>query len=224
MTNHISKQASQISYESVDICPICKASITPSFVAASLNTVETASVFNYCPHCYETFITQYKIELTSPAKQGNKPSVYTAKELLYSEPNRYSKVEFDDEIKELSPEFDVIYNQALQAECAGLDRIAGMGYRKAAEFLIKDYAIHIVPNAADEIKELPLSACIKKYIDDTRLVTLAERVAWLGNDEAHYVRKHADYNVEDMKIFIEAFLHFTSMVLAVEKAESIKKA
>ena len=35
--------------------------------------------------------------------------------------------------------FLTIYNQSLSAEDNNLDQIAGIGYRKALEFLIKDY-------------------------------------------------------------------------------------
>lgn len=60
--------------------------------------------------------------------------------LQKSEPISPSCKEFDSEIQEISPSFVKIYNQALAAEELNLSEIAGMGYRKSLEFLIKDFA------------------------------------------------------------------------------------
>lgn len=43
------------------------------------------------------------------------------------------------EVEAVSPQFATIFSQASKAEAYGLDAIAGVGYRKALEFLIKDY-------------------------------------------------------------------------------------
>ena len=95
-----------------------------------------------------------------------------------------------------------------------------MGYRKALEFLIKDYVIHLHPEETDLIKSEPLGATIQR-IDDHRIKTLAQRAAWLGNDETHYVRHHLDRDVSDMKTFIDAMLHFIASELSFEDALSI---
>ena len=61
----------------------------------------------------------------------------------------------------------------------------------------------------------------KDYIDNPQIKVLAERSAWLENDEAHYVRKHIDRDIVDMKRFIMATVYFISMILISEDAESI---
>ena len=66
-----------------------------------------------------------------------------------------------------------------------------------------------------------LIKCIKSYIDNQRITELAEKSAWLGNDEAHYVKKHEDYTILDMKHFIQALVYFISMDLTVLKASGI---
>lgn len=104
-----------------------------------------------------------------------------------------------------------------------LDQIAGIGYRKSLEFLAKDFAIKYNPDDEDKIKNMPLSNCIKTYIDDPRIKNLAEKSIWLGNDETHYVRKHEDRDISDMKQFIDALVYFISMILITEDAESIQK-
>lgn len=67
-----------------------------------------------------------------------------------------------------------------------------------------------------------LSPCIKKYIDNPQIKTLVERSAWIGNDEAHYIRKQTDRDVNDMKAFIKATVYFIGMVLITEDAESME--
>ena len=99
-----------------------------------------------------------------------------------------------------------------------------MGYRKALEFLIKDYAIHFNLAEAETIKEQALAQCIKTYIDNPKIKTLAERSAWLGNDEVHYVRKHPDFDINDLKRFIDTCVNYIEMELNLEQCNSIQKA
>lgn len=219
LKNNYDSKGSKLTYYEVVQCPICKAKISPVFVAASLNTDKTASVIDFCPSCKETFITQYAVSWDEPKSTNNR--IVKASTVLYSEPNRFVPAGFDERLELLSPRFVKIYNQALAAETAQLDEIAGLGYRKALEFLVKDYAIHIHPDDEENIKTMNLSACIKKYVDDNRITVLAERSAWIGNDEAHYVRKQADLAVSDMKAFIQALVYFVSMTLVTEEASNI---
>ena len=53
---------------------------------------------------------------------------------------------------------------------------------------------------------------------------MAERSVWIGNDETHYVRKHEDLDVSDMKRFIIAMVRYVDAELAFEDAESIEHA
>ena len=57
-------------------------------------------------------------------------------------PNAWPKTRsFSQTIKDISPTFESNYNQALCAEQMSLDQICGPGYRKALEYLIKDYLL-----------------------------------------------------------------------------------
>ena len=217
--NHLKdKTNSYLKYETVDTCPICKSKIAPIYIASSLDSLKFASVFDYCRSCRNTFITKYKVN-----EEPHTSTIwYIATEAIYSEPNRFEKQVFDNKIITLSPQFDKIYNQALAAETNGLDEIAGLGYRKALEFLIKDYAIHIRPDEESTIKAKPIAQCINSYIDNEAIKTLAERSAWIGNDEAHYIRKKDDRDVSDMKSFIQAIVYFIGMILITEDAASME--
>lgn len=219
MENLYSRKKSYIEFEEEKICPVCKHAISPIYVETILNAEGSATVFNYCCACQSAFITNYKVQKNG---KSTGQSDYYDGDMLESLPNRFKPEEFDENVALLSPQFVKIYNQALAAETQGLDEIAGIGYRKALEFLVKDFAIHKSPDNIDDIKEIRLAKCIGKYIDDPRIATLAEKSAWIGNDETHYVRKQEDRDVSDMKKFIKAMLYFIGMVLTTEDAFSIE--
>ena len=125
----------------------------------------------------------------------------TKVKVLY--PIKPKEPEIPEEVKKISPEFITIYKQALFAEIMELDRICGVGYRKAIEFLIKDYCIYLNPDKEKEIKDNSLGNVIKKFINDFNIKACAERAAWLGNDETHYVREWQDKDINDLKELIQ---------------------
>lgn len=213
-----SRYISSFKYEPTNVCPVCKANISPfplyAFAYDTKDCVNHTCILNYCTGCHSPFISTYQVAVNG---NGNSEEI----NYIGSEPNRFAKQNFDDKIAGLSPQFDKIYNQALAAESSGLDEIAGLGYRKALEFLIKDYAIHEYPDEAESIKSKPLAQCIKNYISADNIKTLAERSTWIGNDEAHYIRKQEDRDVSDMKSFIQAIVYFIGMMLITEDAASM---
>lgn len=218
LVNLCSRRSSYLEVEEETICPICKHAISPIYVSSALNTQETATVLNYCRACKNSFITNYKLQKSIKSTSSHD---YYIGDILESIPNRFEQEDFDEKVISLSPKFVKIYNQALAAEVQGLDEIAGIGYRKALEFLVKDFAIYEHPENTDDIKVIRLAKCIEKYIDDKRIATLAEKSAWIGNDETHYVRKQEDRDIFDMKKFIKAILYFIGMVFTTEDAYSI---
>ncbi|HET6274554.1 MAG TPA: hypothetical protein VFE16_01285 [Candidatus Cybelea sp.] len=123
-------------------------------------------------------------------------------------------------IESVSPMFYTIFDQARQAEHYQLTEIAGMGYRKALEFLTKDYLISKAEdeNRRDEIKRKLLGACINDYVTDNRIKSVAERAAWLGNDEAHYIRRWEDRDVNNLKRLIHLTSKWIEMELETEEA------
>lgn len=213
------------SYLEVTSCPICKAHISPRNLSSTLfrkdNGEYHTSVLNYCTACNSTFLSDYIVNRIANDSRTDGYKRFSSCIPPICEPNRFKEKSFDEHIGNLSPSFVKIYNQALAAECASLDEIAGLGYRKSLEFLIKDFAIAEHPDDEAKIKSMLLSPCIKTYIDDPRIKTLAERSAWIGNDEAHYVRKQEDRDVSDMKSFITATVYFISMILITKDAETI---
>ena len=202
-------------------CPLCHKLLTPKALIGCVYSDTTkifASVLYVCNGCHSAFMATFELASES---SSNIESYYSAKHFIECAPIKYTEQIFDKSISCLSPQFVKIYNQALAAETSGLDEIAGLGYRKALEFLIKDFAIHEHPDDEEDIKKMMLSPCIQKYIDNDRIKTLSERSVWIGNDEAHYIRKQEDRDVSDMKAFIKATVYFISMVMITEDAATI---
>jgi hypothetical protein len=124
--------------------------------------------------------------------------------------------EFQPEIKEISPNFVEIFNQSLFAEQTNLTLISGIGYRKALEFLIKDFLIYLALDSEDTILKLPLGQCINK-LESHIIKEMAKRATWIGNDEAHYSRKWENKDVNDLKKLIEVTVHFIAMDITAKK-------
>lgn len=97
------------------------------------------------------------------------------------------------------------YMQSLQAEQSGLDEIAGMGYRKSIEYLVKDWAIHCSPGNKEEIVSSWLTAVIQKYYSG-EIKEILERAVWLGNDQSHYHRLFEDFDIQIIKELIDLIL------------------
>ncbi len=140
----------------------------------------------------------------------------------YSVPSTPLTTIIPDGIKALSPNFAETYSQSETAESQRLFQICGVGYRKALEYLVKDYLCHKSPECSEDIRSEFLAASIKR-IDDSRIKTLAERSTWIGNDETHYVKKHEDLDFNDMKRFIKALLTYVESELAFEEALDIER-
>lgn len=227
-----------ISVDEVNTCPRCKVSIKPVHLSSiflydeneSDEYYDTASNWHndfkidavmhshlLCNFCSHSFIAEYDAKLEC----CNDEFFYLVKTPASVHPRTFVEKEYNESIKKLSPSFVNIYNQAMAAETANLDEIAGLGYRKSLEFLVKDFSIYMNPDSKNSIISAPLGQCIKTYIDNDRIKTLAERSTWIGNDEAHYIRKHEDRSCEDMKSFIQAIVYFISMILITEDASSM---
>ena len=186
-------------------CPYCHDKITPRKYSGYVNSAALEIIF-VCSsdQCQRTFIGIYE-------KHGS--SYFFEKTTTGNLKPR----DFSDNIKNLSPNFVEIYNQALTSENYNLTHISGIGYRKALEFLIKDYLISKFPEKEEKIKEKFLGKCIKQDVANQNLKDIAERAAWLGNDETHYVRKWESKDIGDLKKLIDVSIHWIEMELLTEQ-------
>lgn len=80
--------------------------------------------------------------------------------------------------------FAEIYRQSLLAENDGLDKIEGMGFRKAIEYLVKPYVKSLFPEKTTDIEQETLGKTIER-IQYQLIKDLAKAANWLGNDQTH---------------------------------------
>lgn len=197
---------SNVQYDhSPDICPQCHHAINPKLLISTLNGLLSdkntlLEIAFKCTHrnCFSIFIGQYKRDYNDSTK-----TILSQFKHIKSVPIKYVPPELFPEVVEISPSFKIIYEQAFAAEANQLDEISGVGFRKALEYLIKDFCIHKNPEKEDNIKSSFLGNVIETYVDDVNLKACASRAVWLGNDETHYVRKWEDKDIKDLKILID---------------------
>ena len=207
----------RICYETVNKCPICNSSIAPVEKSKFFNSDSKMYFFMFeCPACNKGFSTHYNY--TNERKIKNNIS-YNMLKLVNSYPKVPELHQFDENIKKLSSNFCEIFNQAYVAEQMNLNEIAGIGYRKALEFLIKDYCIDKNKEQEEKIKKEPLSQVITNYILSDKIKNLAKASIWIGNNETHYVRKYEDKNIKDLKRFISATVAYIAYELIADSAQ-----
>ncbi|OWR27271.1 hypothetical protein CDO73_23815 [Saccharibacillus sp. O23] len=199
-----------------DQCPMCHVSVNPNFVIGYSffkDREERYRIVFTCTNakCSEIFFGVYLKD------QFNfRDDVFYLRGCSPFQPFPES---FEECIEELSPSFVEIYNQAKHAEERRLDQICGVGYRKALEFLIKDYAITLQPEKVENIKKEPLAAVISNYILNQRIKEISKRAVWLGNDETHYVRRWENKDIDDLKLLIKLTINWISLELLSSKYE-----
>lgn len=190
-------------------CPYCHKSIDPKFVTHNFSSNNLDIIFR-CPNldCNRAFIGIYSEYFNRQYK------------LISTNIGEIKEKKFSDYINNLSSSFVKIFNQGHFAEEHGLIEICGVGYRKALEFLIKDYLIKRNPENEEDIKKKFLGKCIKEDVEDNKVKMVAKRAVWLGNDETHYVRKWEGKNLTDLKKLIDLTIHWIEMDYLTEEIET----
>ena len=185
-----------------DDCPICHKGIKVQHIDGWLFNGKLQVIF-LCPKeiCQRLFIAYY--EKGTSSITGPTDDIYYLKGV---EPHTPGKRNFSKIIEDISKEFCDFYNEAFEAEDRKLLNICGAGYRKAIEFLIKDYLIKVKKKKPEEIRETPLGKCIKDYIQDDNIKKCAKRAVWIGNDETHYIRKWEEKDLQDLKDLLDVTL------------------
>lgn len=187
-----------------DTCPICHTGIDVRVKSAYVQMLGafTAEVIFQCPieSCRHFFVGYYSIS----------GMTYYLQRLA---PIKFVERVFSDEIQSISESFGQIYNEAHNAEEMGLLQICGAGYRKALEFLIKDYVIHITEDESlhEKIKSEWLGQVIQNRVTNDNVKLTASRATWLGNDEIHYVQLWTEMDINDLKTLIRLTVRWIEM-------------
>ena|ERR1035437_4087233 len=127
----------------------------------------------------------------------------------------------DPKLKEVSSEFAETYQQSWRAKQLGMLKIAGTGFRRALEFLVKDYACRDLSDPEkDPIRKKPMAQCIRDHIQEEGIKTVAERAAWLGNDETHYLRQWEDKDINDLIDLLDSVGAWIVIHLKTEQLKS----
>jgi len=190
-------------------CPLCHEKVYPACLSTVMLAGEARLQTAFqCVNetCRRIFIGEYQAT--------GMPNQFALVDVI---PGEWEPETFCDEIRHLSPMFVTIYNQVMQARALKLDQLTGVGLRKALEFLVKDFAKYLAPEKAEEIEKAFLSECIRTYIDDHKTKACADRAAWLGNDEAHYIRKWERQDIDDLLLLIRLVANGVENHLLTEK-------
>ena len=185
-----------------DSCPSCNKAIHSQLILAHSKEDSWDSRKEYleaicsCPNeeCDRWFIAYYE-------SGGTRAESFFLRDI--AKPTFVKLPSFSEIIEKMSKSFIKIYSQSFVAENQGLMEICGCGYRKALEYLIKDYLIKLSPDKEDSIKQTDIGNLICNSIKDENIKACAERATWLGNDETHYARKWEDKDLKNLKDLID---------------------
>ncbi|MFS9235473.1 hypothetical protein [Streptococcus sanguinis] len=204
-----------------DICPNCKKPTNPHLVNSSyfsLGEDETSLVLTFrCLGCKHFWTEEFVAARYLANSYTNEYEIEHIKVI----PNLPSDIPISDDVEIVSPIGKQIYVQALKAEHEQLDHIAGIGYRKALEFFVKDFSIVTNPDDEDKIIKMSLKQVIEKYIKDEDLKTFALASAYIGNDEGHYYRNNPDKGFTDLKNYLHGVIHYMEMKLNFLDAQEL---
>jgi len=192
-----------------DQCPICHHYGESRLVQFS--KVKSDSGVQVVFQCAFTGCKSYFIGYYGPAGQSA---------ILELKPIKPNPTQFSESILSISPTFIKIFLEAEEGSHLGLREIAGPGYRKAFEFLIKDYAKSLAPDKAEQIEKSFSGTVVSEYITDPRIQMVAKRTLWVGNDESHYLRKWTAHDTEDLVTLIRLSVNWIEIDLLSKRYKS----
>lgn len=202
-----------------DKCPICHYGIDMSMDnylnyhdihddSKSFNIISVHS----CPHCHNGFVIMHHMKAQKNGCIEKSQSAY---------PTTASNLQIDEDIRQISSDFYEIYNQCLIAKNDGLNQLYGMGFRKALEKLVTDFAINQNENDTDKILGMSLHNRIETYFKDSDAKTALMACKWLGNNETHYENCNDEQDLQLFEDLIEDTLYYIHREIRHKKAEHI---
>ena len=204
-------------------CPHCRKEVGMNLVGiiegAIENGVELTLLVFQCPSCRELTVGRYY----SGANVFTPAHTISGKPFLYPQPEFQGTI-FSEEIYDKFLRFTLVYNQSEKAEHYDCKDIAGAGYRKAAEILVRDFACLIYPEKKESILNTSNAKNVvfnflKEY---TLMCQLAEASFELGNDEAHYKKTYQDNGLKDLKEFIKATVAQIEAILHLRELNRVR--
>jgi hypothetical protein len=193
-------------------CPHCNQTGRQEPITGSMNMKENSLfVTTECLNCFNLATHAYFCE---DNYSGSFNDYYQN-----TYPNFSDDINISEKVKHEYPDFLRILVQSQKAEEADLNELAGMGYRKALEFFVKEYVTQNLDGGAEKnsILSEPLGETIKR-LENPLLQSISKASSWLGNDQTHMVQKHPEYGINDIKKYIKVL---TNLVEAEFVAEEV---
>lgn len=175
-----------------------------------------------CPHCHRGFVIEHNMTIKPNKSENDKIVIIEKSQTIY--PHSTPNLDIDEQIRKISPKFYDIYRQCLIAKNEGLSDLYGMGFRKALEQLITDFAINKHFAEKDKILAMSLHNRIESYFHDSETKTALMACKWLGNNETHYENCNTKEDIVLFEELIEDTLYYIHRELRKEKAQSINEA
>jgi hypothetical protein len=205
------------------LCPRCHTAAIPEILGGIAHAVDpdswmfpTLDVPVRCSVCQLAYIAEYD---GTPYHNG--PDVNDI-EVVFTftrtVPNALPLSITSPTIQAISPRFSQVFDQAAAAESDGLDEVAGAGYRRAFEILVKDYLIGKDPANRERYIKTWLGVCIKEHITDPTIQDLAKRANETANDFVHYKR----YSGRDLKDLVSLIDLTRAWIELQAKTEAVR--
>lgn len=176
-------------YEKPMTCPYCGVYTEATVVNGEsfiLTGDQSAIIISFeCTRCKRRFLAVY-------IKENH---CYTLNTIIPIAEND----EVHEGLKEVSPEFERIHQQAYRAELRGDIDLAAIGYRTALEVLVKDFAIKVLGEKEEEVARKKLAQAIEDYSGSIELLSTSDVVRMLSNDYTHYLKKYENISFETLK-------------------------
>ena len=112
----------------------------------------------------------------------------------------------NETLEKISPRFMNLYNQGIAAEKEGHIELAALGYCKALEILVKDYAISELDKPAEEVVEKNLFDSVADYLQQRELINTPDLIRILGDEYTHYEKDYPEQDLVILKGYMEIFL------------------
>ena len=191
-------------------CPTCHHHIDPRRLTAHSTAPDDVSVdFAFqCPRadCRRVFVGRYR---AGPDGEYD---------LLSVAPLTVRREAFSDEIRAFSPAFVEVYDQAQEAAARGLTQLAGIGFLSALELLVRGYAVEEAPGMEEEIRAMPLSACIRRFVPDASVRACAAHAAWLQvGDAALAMRRWEAPEADELRLLLRLTVNWLENVLLARR-------
>lgn len=197
-----------------DFCPHCGKIMELEQVYVKHNSLSNTFLLTAkctIDDCKKFFALEYTTRIASTGYRH-------LDELIPYSYNGFQEPDISENIINLSPIFAETFLQASIAEGKTLNQVSGIGFRKAFEYLVKDFASHQNPDRIEDIRKNNVNNVIDMFYKEMpKLKELLHITRKIGNDETHYYREYNDIDVQDLKKLITNFSLYIDMILNIEE-------